>query len=1327
MPRKRSERRTRPKKMVYVRKKGLKVVNQIEQLVPTVAAVNFTTEALIKKYMFKNNKCSYEATCLIDTGAAISIINYNTWRKLGEPKMSTSEAGNILLGNNVRVAPEGVCAIKVVVGDYEYPIKLVVMKDWRYDIILGLDFLRAINAIIHPNKGIILARKASVVNANQTVVKRNTRSEYKLIAKESLVIPARHEGRIAVEINGAVPDFKKYLVEGQHLATGVCDNNCQELVVFYRAGTMPHVIKAGDVLGRAILFKESDNGSEENPMAVNNISTDSEDKVVREEHKKKVTDQDIKVDLSKIRVGNLNKKKFFHMLKEHVYTFDGKDPNLHELRKRRRNKEFWNTPESKGRIFTPMDCKPIYIPQYRQSPILMEKAERMNAEWLSAGLTRQSFSSWNAPVLMVPKPGGGLRFCVDYRGLNKITENDSYPMPRIDEILDSLGKACIFSKIDLQWGFYNVELDEKDKAKTAFSLRSGHYEWNVLPMGLRNSPATFQRVMTEVLRPYIGVFVHVFVDDILIYSESQTQHYKHLKIVIEALAQNGFKVNINKSEFGMESLDYLGFQITKDKIMPKTAQVDAILNMKQPTTIGELRSFTGMCNVFRWQIKHFAEKTAPLEDLKKKGMNVVDDWKEEHTRCFQEIKRKIAKKVGTYRVDWSKEIHFGSDASDVGIGAYVFQLDKDGNKLPIHFWSRKLTKTQQNYSTQEKECFALIEGLKALHVYVDGRPFDIYMDHESLKYLMQARYTRKKMMSWAMELQEYQVRDIIHVPGETNCIPDALSRIPLQEFLKSPMEEIKFADTDRYESTAKVDVKEENPFYVVNALGVWKPVKVLNKQEVLQKEQRADELLGKVIEYLEGKFDYDDPSAKKIVSIANNFTVLNGLLYFIQKQRFKSLQRRLCIPSSLKDDILKQVHENGGHQGVHRTYELLHDRFWWENMFKDVCEHIQGCECRLKKLSSNKFNNNKNDHIVVSERWHTLAMDWLYVGRRGKYGSTYVLTVVDLFTRYSLAIPAANKSGQQLVKILRMIFGVYGYPQRIVSDNESMFRSPEFVEWLNTKGIEKTFTAVYNPKANGIDERFNQTLLNMINASSIGREWDVDVWELFYFYNLVTQSTTGVSPFYAHFLREGRLPVDLTYDAKQADVHFSVKDVVHIANKEGIRATEQILKTIQAKHGKLDERKKMLKFRPFKVGDKVILKEPNLETQAKSKPIGKGPFTIHRVMGRNTYKIKDCDGVKAKFLVNGRRLAMIRPRRGKPKVDNETDYFEMIFFPEEKKTVAGNSNVDSEDPNFHSTEDIVLDKPTKVTGRKIPEKEIQEMLKEKEKLEAREARRLKKK
>ena len=506
------------------------------------------------------------------------------------------------------------------------------------------DFLGEINAVINiKDKTLKVGSKCITHCLSAYDVASKNRSKFKLVAAENISLQPMCEARVEAEIVGSFPNGDHFVVVGKDIATGVCCNDTyRKLIVFLKSGTVKRKVKAGDTIGIAYRITNPEIVKDDTGI-VNELSMVDKSKSKKE------------IDLSKVVVGQcLNRNKLLHSIKNYKYALDGKDPNLNKLRKIRNGKSYWNHPGSKGRIFTPNDEMPIYVPQFRQSPAYAQAAEDMVRGWLKDGLVRESFSSWNAPVLIVKKPNGGLRFCVDYRQLNKITQFDAYPMPRIDEILDDLGNAKVFSKIDLQWGFYNVELAEEDKHKTAFSLKSGHYEWNVLSMGLKNSPATFQRVMTDVFRPLIGKCVHVFIDDILIYSESPTKHYKDVEEVLKLISDNGFKVNLKKSEFGTDTLEYLGFTIFATGVSPKRSQVNAVLKMPRPTNMQQLRSFTGMCNVFRWMISRFADLTAPLDKLKRKGQVMERDWGPAQDAAFIKLKESIASNILVYRVDWKK-------------------------------------------------------------------------------------------------------------------------------------------------------------------------------------------------------------------------------------------------------------------------------------------------------------------------------------------------------------------------------------------------------------------------------------------------------------------------------------------------------------------------------------------------------------------------------------------------------------------------------------------------------------------------------------------------
>ena len=359
--------------------------------------------------------------------------------------------------------------------------------------------------------------------------------------------------------------------------------------------------------------------------------------------------------------------------------------------------------------------------------------------------------------------------------------------------------------------------------------------------------------------------------------------------------------------------------------------------------------------------------------------------------------------------------------------------------------------------------------------------------------------------------------------------------------------------------------------------------------------------------------------------------------------------KRLAIPSHLQTSVIKTCHDHSFHPGITKTFAIMQERFWWENMMKSIVTHVSSCSCRHDKPGAAKYNNFNKDHIVCTKRWQTIAIDWLDIGKTGKYGNTTVLTVIDLFTRFAIAIPSKGKTGNHLVKILRMLFAFYGYPERVVSDNEGMFRSEAFEEWLRVKGIDKTFTAVYNPKANGIDERFNQTILNMVNSTGHGKCWDEYIWDMFHFYNMVPHSTTKIAPFYMQFIREGRLPIDLTLPTSDEEVlTYTFSELKTELGREETKASNKILANIEAYHGKVDaKRNRKAKFKRFKEGEWVMVRIPHPETAAKSGLKAEGPYQIHRCLGKNTYKLKEATGKKLKFLVNGRRMAKINTRPAK--------------------------------------------------------------------------------
>ena len=375
--------------------------------------------------------------------------------------------------------------------------------------------------------------------------------------------------------------------------------------------------------------------------------------------------------------------------------------------------------------------------------------ERQLEDYVQRGFIRPSSSPWASPILLVKKKDGFMRMCVDYRGVNAITIKNKYPLPRVDELFDQLNGARYFSKIDLRSGYHPVRIQPQDVPKTAFRTRFGNYEFLVMPFGLTNAPATFMTLMDRVLRPYLGNFVVVFLDDILIYSRSEEEHLEHLRLVFELLRAHKLYAKESKCEFFKEQVHYLGHIISNKGIMMDPDKVDAIVRWPHPTNLEELQIFLGLAGFYRKFIQDYAKIAVPMTNqLKDKGRSFT--WGEEQQRSFDKLKVAIATAPILAIVDPHKPFVVETDASATAIGAVLIQ---DGR--PIAFESKKLNRAQQNYSAYERELFAIVHALKKWRHYLYGATFEVLFDHENIKWFTSQRDLKGRKARWAEFLQDF--------------------------------------------------------------------------------------------------------------------------------------------------------------------------------------------------------------------------------------------------------------------------------------------------------------------------------------------------------------------------------------------------------------------------------------------------------------------------------------------------------------------------------------------------------------------------------------------
>jgi hypothetical protein len=395
-------------------------------------------------------------------------------------------------------------------------------------------------------------------------------------------------------------------------------------------------------------------------------------------------------------------------------------------------------------------------------------------EMLAAGIVEPSTSEWAAPIVLVKKKDGTLRFCVDYRRLNSVSKVDPYPMPRIDELIDKLGGAKYLTTMDLAKGYWQVPMDGSSREKTAFITHQGLFQFTVMPFGLQGAPATFQRMMDRLIKGK-SEFAAAYLDDLVIFSESWEQHLGHLEQVLECLRKAGLTAKPSKCQFAMGQCIYLGHVVGNGTVQPETSKVAAVEQWPPPETKKQVRAFLGLTGYYRKFIPNYAAIASPLSDLTRKYSPNKIVWTEQCDNAFQKLKAILCSSPILFGPQFDRDFILQTDASDRGVGAVLSQMGDDGKEHPIAYFSKKLLQREEKYSTVEKECLAVKLGIQAFRVYLLGRPFKIQMDHRSLIWLDRLKDANPRLARWSLALQPYQYH-IDYRPGSANGNADALSR-----------------------------------------------------------------------------------------------------------------------------------------------------------------------------------------------------------------------------------------------------------------------------------------------------------------------------------------------------------------------------------------------------------------------------------------------------------------------------------------------------------------------------------------------------------------------
>lgn len=417
----------------------------------------------------------------------------------------------------------------------------------------------------------------------------------------------------------------------------------------------------------------------------------------------------------------------------------------------------------------PVRQKSYRIPE-RLIPGLQKEIKLM----LELGIIEVSCSEWCSPIVLVPKKDGSLRFCIDFRYLNAVSNFDPYPMPRIDDLLERVGRAQYITTLDLSKGYWQLALAPEARELTAFRTPFGMYQFRVMPFGLQGAPATFQRLMDHVLRD-VGDFSAAYLDDVVIFSQSWEEHRVHLQQVLQRIRGAGLTINPHKCAVARREVEYLGYIIGFGRIRPQLGKLEAIHAFPVPTTKRKLRGFLGLVGWYRKFVPHFADRAVVLNDLTKASAPNKVRWTEECERAFRDLKDAICTQSVLHSPDFEKPFTLQTDASGVGLGAVLLQ-EVEGERRPVVFLSRKLLDRETRYSTVEKECLAMKWAIDTLRYYLLGRHFILETDHRALQWLHRMRDANMRIAGWYLSLQPYNFT-VCYRSGKSNVVADCLSRM----------------------------------------------------------------------------------------------------------------------------------------------------------------------------------------------------------------------------------------------------------------------------------------------------------------------------------------------------------------------------------------------------------------------------------------------------------------------------------------------------------------------------------------------------------------------
>ena len=786
------------------------------------------------------------------------------------------------------------------------------------------------------------------------------------------------------------------------------------------------------------------------------------------------------------------------------------------------------------------DARPIRLRPRRLPLAKRAAAEQQIKEMADAGIIEPSSSPWTAPAVLVKKKDDTWRFCVDYRRLNDVTRKDAYPLPRIDDALDYIAGSCWFSSLDLRSGYWQVELAPEARPKTAFSIGQGLWQFKVMPFGLCNAPATFERLMERVLSDIPRSHCIVYLDDLLSHAADFESAVTNLEAVFQAIRRAGLRLHPKKCHLFRQETSFLGHVVSAAGVSTDPAKVAAVRDWPVPHNVGQLRSFLGLASYYRRFVRDFATIASPLHRLTQKGQ--VFRWSEDCAAAFEQLRSALVGAPVLSYPDPQLPFIVDTDASNVGLGAVLSQEGEDGEQV-IAYYSRSLHRPERNYCVTRRELLAVVLGLRHFRPYLYGRRFVLRTDHASLTWLLNFKEPEGQLARWLETLQDYNF-EIRHRSGRLHANADALSRRPCEAEQCRYCQRVEDRDTANPTVSALQPIPLDDgsePQVSASTEADSEGLETIDLQQ-LQRDQSQDPVISQVQTWVEtgqrpawNAVSALDPETKALYSQWTSLSIRDGLLH--RRWQTPNGHRevfQLLVPRQLRPRVLQLVHGSvgAGHFGVAKTLHRLRARFYWPRCRQDVELYVHRCDSCMAKKGPTRKSHAPLQQFQVGAPMERVGVDILGPFPTSDQGNRYVLVAMDYFTKWPEAYAVPDQSASTTAEhLVSEMFCRFGVPEELHSDQGRNFEAKVFGEVCRRLGIKKTRTTPLHPQSDGLVERFNRTLATQlaILTSCRQRDWDQHLPLVLWAYRTAVQESTKCTPAVLMFGHELRTPVDLVF------------------------------------------------------------------------------------------------------------------------------------------------------------------------------------------------------